>query len=67
MEFWCNDFARNVVIFGVNNRSSSPTDNSINDFFILDEKDIFSINDKLWCTRKISLVLVLVKKRQNFA
>ena len=58
-----NNFARNVVIFCVNNSSSSHTDNRINDFLVLDKKDIFSINDKLWCTRKISSVLILVKQR----
>ena len=62
-----NNFTRNVVIFCVNNSSSSHTDNRINDFLVLDKKDIFSINDKLWCTRKISSVLILVKQRQYTA
>ena len=38
------DFARNVIIFGVDNISSSHTDNLKNDFLILDEGDTFRIN-----------------------
>ena len=43
-----NDFARNVVIFGVDDSSSFHTDNQKNDFLILGEGDTtekkFSIN-----------------------
>ena len=39
-----NDFARSVTIFGVNNSSSSHTNNLKNDFLILGEGDTFVIN-----------------------
>ena len=39
-----NDFARNVVIFGVDNSSSSHTDHFKNDFLILGKGDTFGIN-----------------------
>ena len=39
-----NDFARNVVIFGFDNNSSSHTDNRKINSIILDEGDIFHIN-----------------------
>ena len=35
-----NDYARNVIIFGVDNSSSSPADNIKNNFLILGEQDI---------------------------
>ena len=41
-----NDFARNVIIFGVDNSSSSHTDNLKNDFLILGEGDTFGINGR---------------------
>ena len=37
-------FARNVMIFGVGNSSSSYTDNLKNDFLVLGEVDTFGIN-----------------------
>ena len=36
-----NDFARNVITFGVDNSSSSHTDNRKNNFSILGEQDTF--------------------------
>ena len=39
-----NEFARNVVIFGVDSSSSSHTDNCKNDFLVLGEGDTFGIN-----------------------
>ena len=39
-----DDFARNVVIFGIDSNSSSHTDNQKNDFLILGESDTFGIN-----------------------
>ena len=39
-----NDFAGNVVIFGIDNSSSSHSDNCKNNFLILDERDTFGIN-----------------------
>ena len=38
------DYARNVVIFGFGNSSSSHIDNLKNDFLIFDEGDAFGIN-----------------------
>ena len=40
----CDDFARNVVIFCIDNISSSHTDNHKKDFFVLSEGDTFGIN-----------------------
>ena len=39
-----DDFARNVIIFGIDKSSSSHTDNLKNDFLILAEGDTFGIN-----------------------
>ena len=39
-----NDYARNVITFGVDNSSSSHADNLKNNFLILGEGDTFSIN-----------------------
>ena len=39
-----DDFARDVIIFGVANSSSCHTDNIENDFLILGEGDAFGIN-----------------------
>ena len=38
-----DDFSRNVIIFGVDNSSSSHTDNLKNDFIILGDGDTFGI------------------------
>ena len=42
-----NDFARNVVIFGVNNSSSYHTDNQNNNFLVLAEGPTQGINDSI--------------------
>ena len=39
-----NDYTRNVIIFGVDNSSSSHADNLKNNFLILGEGDTFGIN-----------------------
>ena len=39
-----NDFARNVIIFGVDNGSSYHSDNRKNNFSILDEGPAYGIN-----------------------
>ena len=49
---FCNDFARNVVIFGVDNNSSSHTDNRKNKFLVLGKGPFDGTNDKHWCSRK---------------
>ena len=41
---FCNDYAGNVIIFGVDNSSSSRADNLKNNFVILGEGDTFGIN-----------------------
>ena len=41
-----SDFARNFVVLGVDNGSSSHTDNIKNDFLILGEGDTFGINER---------------------
>ena len=47
-----NDFARNVIIFGVANSSSSHSDNRKNNFLILDEGLTYGINGSLGSTEK---------------
>ena len=61
-----NDFAKNVVIFGVDNSSSCHADNHKNNFLILSEVPTYGINRVLVHQRK-GLVLILVKRTQNFA
>ena len=60
------DYARNVVIFGVDNSSSSPTDNRKNSFLVLGEGPTFDIN-RSNDTAEEDLALTLVKQTQNFA
>ena len=59
-----NDFAENAIILGVENRSSSHSDNLKNDFLILGEGDTFGINGSFGGPEK-KLILILVKQRQN--
>ena len=40
-----NDFARNVIIFGVDNSSSSHSENRKNNFLVLDEGPTYGINE----------------------
>ena len=61
-----NDFARNVIIFGIDNSSTTHTDNLKNDFLILFEGNTFGINGSFGAPEK-KLILILVKQRQNFA
>ena len=59
-----NGYARNVVIFGVDNNSSSfHTDNLKNNFLVLGEGDTFGINESPGALKK-SLVLILLRQRQ---
>ena len=60
-----NDFARNVIIFSVDNGLSSHSDNCKNNFLILSEGPTFGINGTFGSPEK-SLTLVLVKGTQNF-
>ena len=61
-----NDFARNVIILGVDNSSSSHTYNLKNNFLILGEEDTFGINGRFDAPEN-KLILILVKQRQNIA
>ena len=61
-----NNTPRNVIIFGVDNSSSSQSDNFKNDFLILGECLTFEIMEALIYQRK-KLSLILVKQIQNFA
>ena len=47
-----NDFARNVIISGVGNSSSSHTDNCKNYFLILDESSTYGINGSFGLSEK---------------
>ena len=47
-----NDFARNVVIFGVDNRSSSHAGNGKNNLLVLDEGLTYDINGSSGATEK---------------
>ena len=47
-----DDFTRNVIIFGVDNSSSSHSDNLKNDFLILGEGDTFGINGSFGAPQK---------------
>ena len=61
-----NDIARNVIMFGVDNSSSSRADNCKNIFLELSEGLIFAIKEGLVHQIK-SLVLILVKETGTFA
>ena len=62
-----NDFVGNVEMFGVANSSSSNNDDYKNNFLVLGEGDTSGINGSLGALKKKKLMLILVKKRQNFA
>ena len=60
-----NDFDRNVVIFGVDNSSSSHTDNQKNNFWVFDEgSSTADINNSVG-TAKVKIVLTLLKQTKN--
>ena len=59
------DFARNVVIFGADNSSSSHTDNQRNKFLVLGERLTEGVNDSVGAAGK-KIVLTLAKQRQSF-
>ena len=49
---FANDFGRNVAIFGVDNTSSSHTDNQKNNFLVLGEGPTDGINDTTGAAEK---------------
>ena len=55
-----DDFARNVIIFAIDDSSSSNTDNLKHDFLILGEEDTFGINGSFGAQEK-KLIPILVK------
>ena len=61
-----NNFAGNIIIFGVDNSSSPRTDNWKKNFLVLGEGPTDGINDSTDAAEK-KVVLNLVKQRQNFA
>ena len=61
-----DDFARNVIIFGVDSSLSSHTDNLKDDFLVLVEGDTFSSDGSFDAVEK-NLLLILVKQKQSFA
>ena len=66
--FWSfhNDTARNVVIFSVDNSSSSHFDNPKNNFLVLGKGPTEGNNGGV-CAAEKKIVLTLVKQIQNFA
>ena len=60
-----NDFARNVIIFGIDNSSSSHSDNRKNNFLKLGEGPNYGINGNFGAPEK-NLELILLKQTQNF-
>ena len=56
---------RNVIIFAVDNSSSSHNENLKNDFLILGEGLAFGINGDFGTSEK-KLILILLKQRQSF-
>ena len=60
-ELWifCNDFAGNVIVFGVNNSLSSHSDTCNNKFLVLGEGVTFAINGSFGALEK--------KLRTNFS
>ena len=47
-----NDCAKNILVFGVDDSSSSHTDNRKNKFLVLGEGDTFVINARLGTLKK---------------
>ena len=63
-----NDYAKNVVIFGVGNSSLSYADNHKNDFLVLGEGDTFGINESFGAPeKKFSINFTKVKAKGTFS
>ena len=50
--YFGNDFARNIVAFGIDNSSLSHADNKKNNFLVLDEGPTDGINDNTGAVEK---------------
>ena len=61
-----NDNARNVIIFGVDNSSSSHGDNRKNNFLMLGLGPTFRVNGSFGSPEK-KIILILLEQLQNFA
>ena len=64
MDFY-NDFTRNVIIFGVDNSSSSPSDNRKNNVLILGEGPTYGINGSFGSPEK-KFSINFTKANTNF-
>ena len=60
------DYARNVILFGVDNSSSPHADNLKNSFLVLVKEILFALMEDLVHQKK-TLALILVKQTQKFA
>ena len=58
-----NDYTQNGVIFGVDNTSSSHTDNGKSNSLVLDRRDTFGING---IHQRKSIVLILEETKTKF-
>ena len=62
-----NGFTRNVIIFVVDNSSSSHTDNPKNNFLGLDKVPSDGINDNAGAAGEKKIILSFINQIQNFA
>ena len=62
---FCNYYAKNVVIFGVDNSSSSHVDNRKNNFIVLGEEDTFRITESFGTPGK-KFSINFIKARAKF-
>ena len=61
------EFARNVIIFGVDDSSSSHADNHINNFLVLGEGPTFGINGSFGSpVKKFRIIFTLHYNAGNF-
>ena len=60
-----NDLAKNVIIFGFDNSSSSHTDNLKNNFWVLGERPTFGITGRFGASEK-KFDFNFSKAKQNF-
>ena len=62
---FCDDFGKNAVTFGIDNSSSSNTDNCKNSLLVLGVVLVDGINGSF--EQRKSLVLTSINERENFA
>ena len=61
-----NGSARNVIIFGLDNSSSSHTDNSENNFLVLGKGKTFGINGSFYVPEKMFSISFSKAKRKFY-